>query len=42
MALTFENEFVVAALVDATWRTLLDLARCLPGAMIEPASEDGT
>lgn len=45
MALTFENEFVVAAPVDATWRTLLDLARvarCLPGATIEPVSEDGT
>ena len=45
MALKFENEFVVAAPVDATWKTLLDLARvarCLPGATIEPASEDGT
>ena len=45
MALTFENEFVVAATVEPTWRTLLDLARvarCLPGATIEPASEDGT
>jgi carbon monoxide dehydrogenase subunit G len=45
MALTFENEFVVAAPVEPTWRTLLDLprvARCLPGATIEPVSEDGT
>lgn len=45
MALQFENEFVVAAPVGPTWDALLDLARvarCLPGATIEPASEDGT
>jgi uncharacterized protein len=45
MALTFQNEFVVAAPAAATWRTLLDLERvagCLPGATIEPASENGT
>lgn len=45
MALTFENEFVVVATIERTWHTLLDLegvARCLPGAKIEPASEDGT
>jgi uncharacterized protein len=45
MALTFQNEFVVAAPADPTWRTLLDLERvagCLPGATIEPASENGT
>lgn len=45
MALTFQNEFVVAAPPGPTWRTLLDLERvagCLPGATIVPASEDGT
>ena len=45
MALRFENEFVVAAPIEPTWMTLLDLprvARCLPGATIEPASEDGS
>jgi hypothetical protein len=45
MALSFQNEFVVDAPLDPTWRTLLDLARvarCLPGATIEPASADGT
>jgi carbon monoxide dehydrogenase subunit G len=45
MALNFENEFVVDAPVEPTWKTLLDLprvARCLPGATIEPASEDGS
>jgi carbon monoxide dehydrogenase subunit G len=45
MALRFENEFVVDAAVEPTWKTLLDLprvARCLPGATIEPASEDGS
>lgn len=45
MALKFENEFVVDAPVEPTWRTLLDLprvARCLPGATIEPVSEDGS
>ncbi len=34
MALSFQNEFVVAAPAAATWRTLLDLERvagCLPG-----------
>jgi hypothetical protein len=45
MALEFENEFVVDAPVEPTWGTLLDLprvARCLPGATIEPVSEDGS
>lgn len=45
MALRFENEFVVAAPIDPTWRTLLDLARvarCLPGATIEPGDAEGT
>jgi carbon monoxide dehydrogenase subunit G len=45
MALTFQNEFVVAAPPDPTWQILLDLERvagCLPGATIEPASEEGT
>jgi len=44
LALKLENEFVVAAPVEATWRTLLDLERvagCLPGATIEQAA-DGT
>ena len=45
MALTLENEFVVEAGIETTWETLLDLsrvARCLPGASIEPAGEDGS
>ncbi len=45
MALKFENGFVVDAPIEPTWQTLLDLprvARCLPGATIEPASEDGS
>ena len=45
MALKFENEFVVDAPIEPTWHTLLDLprvARCLPGATIEPVSEDGS
>jgi carbon monoxide dehydrogenase subunit G len=44
MALKFENEVVVDAPIEATWRTLLDLERvagCLPGATIEPGGEDG-
>jgi carbon monoxide dehydrogenase subunit G len=44
MALTLENEFVVAAGVEPTWRLLLDLervSRCLPGAAVEPAGVDG-
>src|SRR5713101_9764326 len=44
MALKLENEFVVDAPVEPTWRTLLDLqrvARCLPGTTIEPADEPG-
>ena len=39
-----ENEFVVAAPLDRTWQTLLDVERvaaCLPGASIEPVGEDG-
>jgi uncharacterized protein len=45
MALTLENEFVVEAGIETTWETLLDLgrvARCLPGASIGPAEEDGS
>jgi carbon monoxide dehydrogenase subunit G len=45
MALTLENEFVVAAPVEPTWRLLLDLERvagCLPGASVEPAEAEGT
>jgi uncharacterized protein len=45
MALMLENEFVVAAPVEPTWRMLLDLERvatCLPGASVEPSEEDGT
>jgi carbon monoxide dehydrogenase subunit G len=40
-----ENEFVVSAPIEPTWKTLLDLERvagCLPGATIEPAEEPGT
>ena len=39
MAPKVENELVVAAPIEPTWQTLLDLervARCLPGAQIEP------
>jgi uncharacterized protein len=39
-----ENSFSVAAPLDQTWRTLLDIERvatCLPGAKIEPSDEDG-
>jgi uncharacterized protein len=39
-----ENEFTVAAPLDQTWDTLLDIERvatCLPGATIEPGGEDG-
>jgi carbon monoxide dehydrogenase subunit G len=39
-----ENSFSVAAPLDQTWRTLLDIERvagCLPGARIEPGDEDG-
>jgi uncharacterized protein len=39
-----ENEFTVAAPLEETWRTLLDIERvatCLPGAQIEPSDEDG-
>lgn len=39
-----ENEFSVAASIDDTWGTLLDIERvasCLPGATIEPGDEDG-
>jgi len=45
VALKLENEFVVAAPIESTWRTLLDLERvagCLPGARIEPAEEPGS
>jgi carbon monoxide dehydrogenase subunit G len=43
--LKFENEFAVAAPLERTWTTLLDLqrvAQCLPGATIQPASADGS
>jgi uncharacterized protein len=39
-----ENSFTVAAPLERTWRTLLDIERvatCLPGAKIEPGDEDG-
>ncbi|HET8754364.1 MAG TPA: SRPBCC family protein [Solirubrobacteraceae bacterium] len=39
-----ENSFAVAAPLDQTWRTLLDIERvatCLPGAKLEPSDEDG-
>lgn len=39
-----ENSFTVAAPLDRTWRTLLDIERvatCLPGAKIEPGGQDG-
>jgi uncharacterized protein len=39
-----DNEFVVAAPLDRTWSTLLDLDRvagCLPGASLEPSAGDG-
>jgi len=38
------NEFTVAAPIEQTWTTLLDVERvasCLPGASIEPVGEDG-
>jgi carbon monoxide dehydrogenase subunit G len=38
------NEFTVAAPIEETWTTLLDVERvasCLPGASIEPVGEDG-
>jgi carbon monoxide dehydrogenase subunit G len=39
-----ENQFVVAAPLERTWQTLLDVERvagCLPGASIEPVGQDG-
>lgn len=39
-----ENEFSVAAPIEDTWRTLLDIERvaaCLPGATIEASHPDG-
>jgi carbon monoxide dehydrogenase subunit G len=39
-----ENSFTVAAPIDHTWETLLDIervAKCLPGAKIEPGGEEG-
>lgn len=39
-----ENDFVVAAPLERTWQTLLDVERvagCLPGATIEPVGQDG-
>jgi carbon monoxide dehydrogenase subunit G len=39
-----QNEFTVAAPLERTWTTLLDVERvasCLPGASIEPVGEDG-
>jgi uncharacterized protein len=40
-----ENEFTVAAPLERTWQTLLDIERvasCLPGARLESESTDGT
>ena len=40
-----KNEFTVAAPLEQTWQTLLDVERvasCLPGATIEPVGEDNT
>jgi carbon monoxide dehydrogenase subunit G len=42
--LKLANEFVVAAPLERTWQTLLDVERvagCLPGATIEPVGQDG-
>src|SRR5262245_8506280 len=39
-----ENSFTVAAPLEHTWRTLLDIERvatCLPGARLESGGEDG-
>lgn len=39
-----QNEFTVAAPLERTWQTLLDIERvatCLPGARIEAADKDG-
>jgi len=39
-----ENSFTVAAPLERTWQTLLDIERvatCLPGAKIEPTDDDG-
>jgi carbon monoxide dehydrogenase subunit G len=39
-----ENSFTVAAPIDQTWATLLDIervAQCLPGARIESGGEEG-
>jgi len=39
-----ENSFTVAAPLERTWRTLLDIERvatCIPGAKIESGGEDG-
>jgi len=39
-----ENSFTVAAPISETWETLLDIervAKCLPGAQIEPGEEEG-
>ena len=39
-----ENSFTVAAPIAETWETMLDIervAKCLPGAQIEPGDEDG-
>ncbi|MFL5818801.1 MAG: SRPBCC family protein [Conexibacter sp.] len=39
------NEFTVAAPLQRTWETLLDVERvagCLPGASVEPTGEDNT
>jgi carbon monoxide dehydrogenase subunit G len=39
-----ENSFTVSAPISQTWETLLDIervAKCLPGAQIEPGDEEG-
>src|SRR3954451_25448105 len=39
-----ENEFTVPASIGEAWQVLLDVERvapCLPGAVVEPAGDDG-
>lgn len=45
MGLKLNNEFTVAAPLERTWETLLDIGRvahCLPGAKLESDGSDGT
>jgi carbon monoxide dehydrogenase subunit G len=42
--LRHHGEFVVAAPLERTWEALIDIervARCVPGATVEPVGEDG-